>query len=264
MIPKIIHYCWFGGNPKPENTEKYINSWKKFCPDYEIKEWNEANFDVNQNDYCREAFDAKKWAFVSDYVRLKVLYDYGGVYMDTDVEVMKPLEPLLKYNVVMGYESTRTIPTGTMMASLHNAWIYSLLKDYDNRKFKQPDGEYDFTTNVTAITKITKEKYKLKLNGKKILFADNFLILPFDYLCAKSYQTGELHITPNTYTIHHFSGSWVPAERKIFVDEVRKNFKKYDKLGFNYSLAMVIAKIESAYTLEGLHGLAKRILKKLF
>lgn len=92
MIPKVIHYCWFGCKPLPEDVKRYIKTWKKYCPDYEIKEWNESNFDVKQNQYCREAYEAKKWAFVSDYVRLKVLYDYGGVYMDTDVEVCKPLD----------------------------------------------------------------------------------------------------------------------------------------------------------------------------
>jgi len=94
MIPKIIHYCWFGGKPLPDEVKKYMETWKKYCPYYEITEWNESNFDVNQNQYCREAYEAGKWAFVSDYARLKILYDYGGIYMDTDMEVCKPLDRL--------------------------------------------------------------------------------------------------------------------------------------------------------------------------
>ena len=97
MIPKMIHYCWFGGNPLPDEVKKYMETWKKYCPDYEIKEWNERNFDVNQNQYCSEAYEAKKWAFVSDYARLKILYEHGGIYMDTDVEVCKPLDHLASY-----------------------------------------------------------------------------------------------------------------------------------------------------------------------
>ena len=104
MIPKIIHYCWFGGNPLSDDAKRYIASWKKYCPDYEIREWNESNFDINENDYCREAYEQKKWAFVTDYVRLKALYEYGGIYMDTDVEVVKPLDPLLSYDALSGYE----------------------------------------------------------------------------------------------------------------------------------------------------------------
>ena len=127
MIPKIIHYCWFGGKPLPDEAKKLISTWKKYCPDYDIREWNENNFDINDCFYVKEAFEAKKWAFITDYVRLKVLYDYGGVYMDTDVEVCKPLDDLLSYNGVSGFESPSAIPTGIMAASRHNEWIGNLL-----------------------------------------------------------------------------------------------------------------------------------------
>lgn len=111
MIPKIIHYCWFGGKPLPDEVKYYISTWQKYCPDYEIKEWNESNFDVNQNQYCREAYETKKWAFVSDYARLKILYEYGGIYMDTDVEVCKPLDHLASYGFWSGFESESQIQT---------------------------------------------------------------------------------------------------------------------------------------------------------
>ena len=105
MIPKIIHYCWFGGKPKPELAEKCIESWKKFCPDYEIVEWNEGNFNINSNLYVKQAYEAKKYAFVTDYVRLYALYTQGGIYMDTDVMVLKPLDEYLNHEAFSGFES---------------------------------------------------------------------------------------------------------------------------------------------------------------
>lgn len=209
MIPKIIHCCWFGRNPLTPQAEYLISTWKKFCPDFEIKLWNEDNFDINQNQYCREAYDAKKWAFVSDYFRLKVLYDYGGIYMDTDVEVVKPLNELLYYDAFSGYETETLIPTGTMGAVAKNEWISLLLDYYNDRHFILPDGKLDLTTNVITITRLTVEKYGLKLDGTKKIFGDNMAILPFEYLCAKDFPTKKIFRTENTFTIHHFAGSWV-------------------------------------------------------
>ena len=109
MIPKKIHYCWFGGNPLPEDAQKYLESWKKFCPDYEIIRWDEKNFDINQLPYVQEAFKAKKWAFITDYVRLYALYNYGGIYMDTDVEVLKSLDSFLELKAFSGFENEENI-----------------------------------------------------------------------------------------------------------------------------------------------------------
>lgn len=204
MIPKKIHYCWFGGKELPEDVKSYIETWKKYCPDYEIIEWNENNFDVTQNQYCKEAYEAKKWAFVSDYARLKVLYDYGGIYMDTDVEVVKPLDDLLQYNWFSGFESEDRIPTGTMGAGWNSTVIKIFLDNYNERHFIKDDGSFDLTTNVEVMTKLLKEKYKVQLNNTRQIFDDNSLLLPFDYLCAKSFFTGEISETENTYTIHHF------------------------------------------------------------
>lgn len=215
MIPKIIHYCWFGGNPLPEDAKKYIETWKKFCPDYEIKEWNESNFDVNCCDYVKEAYEAKKWAFITDYVRLKVLYDYGGIYMDTDVEVCKSLDELLQYNAWSGFESETTIPTGTLASSRANKWIEYLLSYYENRHFINADGSYDTTTNVQTITLMTKEKYEVKLDNSFQIFADNYALFPFEYFCAKSLMDGKIYKTSNTYTIHHFNGSWLTPWEKF-------------------------------------------------
>lgn len=209
MVPKIIHYCWFGGNPLPDEVKKYMETWKKYCPDYEIKEWNERNFDVNQNQYCSEAYKAKKWAFVSDYARLKILYEHGGIYMDTDVEVCQPLDHLASYAFWSGFESKSQIPTGIMASCRDNELLGYLLSYYEDKHFKNKDGRYDNTTNVITITRMVKDKYDIELNNTFQIFGDNNAIFPFDYFCAKSTEDGKIKKTENTYTIHHFAGSWL-------------------------------------------------------
>ena len=263
MIPKVIHYCWFGGKEKPEDVKRYIASWKQYCPDYEIKEWNESNFDVHENDYCQEAYEAKKWAFVTDYVRLKVLYEYGGIYMDTDVEVVKPLEPLLEYDAVSGYESETHIPTGTMGACKGNEWIGLLLHDYDNRHFLKKNGLFDMTTNVQVITKLTIKKYNLTLNGEEIHFGKNMVILPLDYLCAKHWDTREVNITPNTYTIHHFSGSWVSEEMKRYNSKIKFYYEHYTNIGIPSKLAFYLCRVKATYQMYGFKYLIKKIQNKM-
>lgn len=260
MIPKIIHYCWFGGNPKPDDVERYLASWKRYCPDYEIREWNESNFDVNENDYCREAYAAKKWAFVTDYVRLKALYEYGGFYMDTDVEMLKSLDPLRVYDALSGYESSTHIPTGTMGACRDNEWIGMLLKDYEHRHFIQSDGKPDLTTNVDVITKLTKEKYNLTLDGSLTKFGDNMVLLPYDYLCAKSLETGEVEVTDNTYTIHHFAGSWLPQETQEYAKRFKAYYAAYMDKGLPASAAFVLCRIKAAYEVGG----AGMVIRKIF
>lgn len=241
MIPKKIHYCWFGGKELPGDVKEYIDTWKKYCPDYEIIEWNENNFDITENQYCKEAYEAKKWAFVSDYARLKILYENGGIYMDTDVEVCKSLNRFLKYDWFSGFESEDRIPTGTMGACWNSTIIKIFLDDCNDRHFIKNDGSFDLTTNVEVMTKILKENYKVQLNNTRQIFGDNNLLLPFDYLCAKSFFTGEISKTENTYTIHHFKGTWKNEEDKI-KDKFRLFLVKY----FGESLVRVIFKIKSS------------------
>ncbi|XOQ25498.1 MAG: Glycosyl transferase [Mitsuokella multacida] len=262
MIPKIIHYCWFGGNPKPDDVKHYLASWKKYCPDYEIREWNESNFDINENAYCREAYEAKKWAFVTDYVRLKALYEYGGFYMDTDVEVVKSLEPLRVYDALSGYESPTHIPTGTMGACRDNEWIGMLLRDYDNRHFILEDGTLDMTTNVIVITELTVKKYGIHLNGEMTPFGNNMMLLPFDYLCAKSYQTGEVTQTKNTFTIHHFAGSWASdevKERSRFMKEYYAQLGWIPMEGLRKKTASILAYRKQG----GWSGVLRKIMSKV-
>ncbi|MFV8272717.1 glycosyltransferase family 32 protein [Faecalibacterium prausnitzii] len=224
MIPKIIHYCWFGGNPLPELAQKCIASWKKYCPDYEIKEWNEGNFDLSCCDYVREAYEAKKWAFVSDVARLYAMVTEGGIYMDTDVEVIQPLDGLLCYHAVSGFETDKNIPTGLMACEKGNPMFQELLDEYETAHFILPDGTVDKTTNVERITNACL-KYGFIPNNKKQTI-NTFTLLPKDYLCPKNNKTGELKISDNTLAIHHFDGSWLSSEEHYKNELTRKVHKK--------------------------------------
>lgn len=207
MIPKIIHYCWFGGNPLPELAQRCIASWKRYCPDFEIIEWNESNFDINCCDYVCEAYEAKKWAFVSDVARLYALVNFGGIYMDTDVEVLRPLDDLLQYEAVSGFESKERIQTGLMACREGQPLFVELLHEYDDAHFVKEDGTYDTTTNVTRITN-TCLKYGLRLDNS-MQTVNGFTLLPYDYLCPKNVETKIVTLTENSMVIHHFDGSWL-------------------------------------------------------
>lgn len=208
MIPKKIHYCWFGGNPLPESAKKYIETWKKYCPDYEIIEWNENNFDVTQNQYCKEAYEAKKWAFVSDYARFWILYKYGGIYFDTDVEVIKPLDDIVSKGPFMGCERDGDKNKAAAIAAAPGLGLYKEMLDlYDTLHFKNSDGSLNLKTVVQYTTE-TLVKHGLK-NTNQVQKCAGIYIYPREYFCPKNIDTGKLEITENTYTIHHFDGSWL-------------------------------------------------------
>lgn len=229
-IPKIIHYCWFGKNDLPENVKKNIDVWKKMCPDYTIMQWNENNFNIECNDFVKEAYKTKKWAFVSDYVRLYALYEYGGIYMDTDVELVKNLDPFLNDNVFFGFESNKTISTAVIGSKEKNNFIKKILDTYEEKHLLLSDGTIDNTPNVILITNLLKKVY-----GKKILEKNDrndVTIYPFDYLCAKEFRTGKLMVTSNTYAIHHFEGTWLSdSDKKLNDMQVKINNKFGLRLG---------------------------------
>lgn len=211
-IPKIIHFIWVGGNPKPESVHRYIESWKKYCPDYLILEWNEHNYDISSNRYTREAYESKKWAFVTDYMRLDILDRFGGVYMDSDVEVIKNIDKFLDKPAFTSFEAGDPeqilMPTGIIGSEIGSRWIRYLKSYYDNeRPFILSDGSFDINTNTNTITTMTREKYGIRIDNT---FQENedFAIYPSDFFCPKSWSTGEIKLTENTHTIHHFAGSW--------------------------------------------------------
>jgi len=158
MIPKIIHYCWFGRNPLPDLALKCIESWKKFLPDYEIIEWNEDNFNLDIYQYTREAYELKKYAFVSDVCRLYAIKEMGGIYLDTDVEILKPLDKFLHHNAFSGFETNYTIPTGLMASEKNGKWATEMLDYYYERPFVLDNKKIDMTTNVEIISKLMKQK----------------------------------------------------------------------------------------------------------
>ena len=229
-IPKVIHYCWFGKGKMPALAEKCIKSWKKYCPQYKIVCHNEENFDITENRYAKEAYEAGKWAFVSDYVRLKVLYDEGGIYLDTDVELIKPLDKLIEETGYMGFDDNGIISTGLGFAcEKGNELVGALLKDYDNISFVLPDGSYDMTPCPDRNTK-TMISLGMNTDNKDQVFM-GIHMLPEDYLCPMKYYTGRKIITKNTYSIHHFCASWTSdtAKRTLFIKRII-GVKLYDKL----------------------------------
>lgn len=214
MIPKKIHYCWFGRGKMPDLAVKCIESWKKYLPEYEIKEWNEDTFDLNLYPYAKEAYENRKFAFVTDVVRLYAMYTEGGIYMDTDVEVLKPLDYLLQFEGVSGFETESQIPTGLMASRKGLPLVKELLDDYNGLHFVKADGSFDLTTNVIRITNIFR-RHGFKPNGKMQTVAD-FTLLPKDYLCPKDYRDDKIYLTDNSLCIHHFSASWTsPAHRAL-------------------------------------------------
>ena len=206
MIPKIIHYCWFGGKPLPDTALKCIASWRKYCPDYTIKEWNETNYDVNKICYTAQAYQAKKYAFVSDYARFDILYEYGGIYFDTDVELIKPIDSLIEEGPFAGIESPGALAAGLGLSSRQRETIFSdILESYSQSCFFRPDGSMDLTTVVVRVSDIFK-RYGFTAENK-IQTVKGITIYPVDYFNPKNPKTGELKITANTYSIHHFDAS---------------------------------------------------------
>ncbi len=229
-IPKVIHYCWFGKGKMPSLAEKCIASWKKYCPDYEIICWNEDNFDVSQNKYAKEAYEAGKWAFVSDYVRLKILFDQGGIYLDTDVEIIKPIDELINENGFMGFDDNDLVSTGLGFAcEKGNELVGNMLADYNDISFYLPDGSFDLTPCPNRNTKCLID-LGMDINIKNQVFM-GIKMLSEDYLCPIKYYSGKKVITKNTYSIHHFCASWTSAtaKRTLFMKRLI-GVKLYNKL----------------------------------
>lgn len=220
-IPKILHYCWFGGKPKPPLAEKCIHSWRKFCPDFEIREWNESNFDLEQVPaYVRQAYEAGRWAFVTDYVRLRALTEVGGVYLDTDVEIVRPLEPFLKHEAFAGFEHLERVQTGVLACRKGFPLFQEFLAYYETAVFRRPDGSMDTTTNVEILTGICRKKGLVFNDTFQVV--DGLAVYPREVFCPVDYDTMKLKKTRKTVTIHWFSGSWQTQEDLRILEEERR------------------------------------------
>lgn len=217
MIPKIIHYCWFGGAEKPESVQKCISSWRKYCPDYKIQEWTEADFDVSQNLYCKQAYEAKAWGFVPDYIRLWIVYQYGGIYLDTDVQLLQNLDSLLNLPAFMGFEKD----TGNYVnlgqgfgAEPGNRFIADNMHRYDDIVFKYNDGTYNKTPSPVYTTEVLVKHGLDKIQSTQIQTLKHVTVYPADFFCPKSFCTGVIQRTKNTYSIHHFDASWYSDDQQ--------------------------------------------------
>lgn len=214
MIPKKIHYCWFGGKELPDEAKKCIESWKKYCPDYEIVEWNEKNYNVNKIPYTKYCYENKKWAFLTDYVRLDVIYSQGGIYLDTDVELVKNFDDLLNCQCYIGMEQIGTVNTGQGFGAIkNNEFIKENKEYYEINSFLNSDGEFIRTICVEITTNILK-KYGLKRENK-IQILNDVNVYPTDYFCPKKMGTNKITLTDNTYSIHHFESSWKSENKMI-------------------------------------------------
>ena len=228
MVPKKIHYCWFGGNELPEDAKKCIASWKKFMPDFEIIRHDESNFDLKSNRYVREAYEKKKYAFVSDYARLKIIYDEGGIYFDTDVELVKPLNDEMLKNGFFAKEDKKLINTGLGFAAKKgDETVKKMLDDYEDIPFILEDGSEDKTSCPIRNTKCVENEIVTE-NDRKIV--GNKPIYPKEYFAPLDWRTGEIKKTENTYAIHYGAASWLKEYERKRLKLRHEHVRKYGKL----------------------------------
>lgn len=230
MIPKVIHYCWFGGAPKPKSVLQCINSWKKQCPDFEIREWTEKDFDVTQNEYTRQAYEARAWGFVPDYIRLWIIYNNGGIYLDTDVQILKSFEPLLQHKAYAGFEDSKHVNFGQGFgAEKGNPFIYAHMRMYEDLRFVNEDGSFNKTPSPLYTTQCL-VKHGLQQGVKEIQELEDITIYPAEYFCPRDLHTGITTVTEHTYSIHQFDASWYSGEdqekKKERWEQVRRQGRK--------------------------------------
>lgn len=276
MIPKVIHYCWFGEKQLPETARRCIASWRKYCPNYEIREWNESNYNVNKIRYIKEAYAAKKYAFVSDYARYDILYHFGGVYFDTDVEVIRQLDDVLDKGSFMGCEENGNILAdgvktigidtdiyakvnpGLGIAAIPGLEIYKeILDTYANLVFINDDGSFNLKTVVEYTTNIFIKHGLKNVNTMQSIAGIN--IYPKEYFCPLNYHTQELELTEKTVSIHHYSATWLTyTQRKI--SDIEYQYLKRPKLG---KIIMIPWIIRDRLEQGGIKVLIKSILYKI-
>jgi len=227
MIPRIIHYCWLSNDNIPDKLEKCMHSWKEKLHGYEFVLWNFNRFDINLSTWVRQAFEAKKYAFAADFIRLYAVYHYGGIYLDMDIEIIKPFDDLLNKDIMMAYEDNyaKTIEAGVFGAEIKSPIIEKCLNYYNGREFIKSDGVCD----TLPLPRIMKDVCS-KISSKNIFFYAS------DYFTAKSYRTGIIAVTSNTYCIHHFAGSWVPDNERVYL-AIKGRLHRI----FGYRLSIIIS-----------------------
>ena len=216
-IPKKIHYVWVGTAPIPEQDKKYIKQWRKMHPDYEIKCWSEKDIDLEKYPLVKKAIDEKRWALASDIIRMYVIYNEGGFYFDTDVELLKPLDDLLKYDGFASWEAKYWFTTSGFGAKKHSPWIEKVLKRYEGYLPKKITNS-TFMCTVHSPSVYAEDVYHLKLDGKTRVYDGKFAVFAPEYFNPKHYSTGEMHQTENTRAIHHYASTWHSKFEKTMQD----------------------------------------------
>lgn len=215
VIPKIIHYCWFGNGEMGEKEKACIESWKKYCPDYEIKLWTEGNYNVNKNQYMSDAYKEKKWSFVSDYARLDVVYQYGGIYLDTDVELIKSIDKLLEYKMFCGFENDEYVAFGLGFGAEKGHYIIKEIMDlYDTLSFYNSNGSLNLEP-CPAYQSAVLKRHGINMDNT-LQKTEDIMVLSSEYLCPINDGTGVMKLTENTYSVHHFSWSWADRGERIW------------------------------------------------
>ncbi len=256
MIPKKIHYCWVGGAPKPQSVLYCIESWKKYCPDYEIIEWNETNYDFGKNQYMSDAYNAQKWGFVPDYARLDIVYNHGGIYLDTDVEMIRNFDVLLQNKGFFGIEDTGEgsyyVALGLGFGSEpNNPLIKELMDYYDNISFYNTDGSLNLLASPHYNSQVFIDNGIKMANIKQTV--DGNVIYPSSYFCPKVFKTGKTKLTDHTFSIHHYTASWMDEEIRDSISHNQKIRNIFgNKIGNNVLL------LESAIKKYGVLGLVKK------
>lgn len=212
LIPPVIHYCWFGGKELPDFYKKCIDSWYKYCPDYEIKKWDETNCNISETEFTRQAYEVGKLGFVPDYFRLKIIFEHGGIYLDTDVEVIKNLDDLRYNEAFCGLQFPGEINLGLGFgAKKGNDVVKTLIQRYEKMYFIKEDGSYDET--ISPIYQTTDLRQMGMRYGTKLQNVSGMTVYPIEVLSPQNINTGEQSITEYSYAIHHYTGSWVTGKR---------------------------------------------------
>lgn len=231
MIPKIIHYCWLSGEPVPAKLQRYMDSWKKKLPDYEFMLWDKSRFDINSCRWVKQAYEQRKYAFAADYIRFYALYHYGGIYLDMDVQVLKSYNPFLELHTMVGYEDRSSLlEVATFGAEKGLSWLRSIMEYYENNDFIYDSDAIDKILCPTLVTKVLKQQGYQMVNvqslSEAVKVSENKLLIPVfpcDYFCPKGWISQLTNITDKTYSIHHYSGSWM-------TEDIRKRRQMKDNL----------------------------------
>ena len=252
IIPKVIHYCWFGKNEIPDKYKRWMESWKKFCPDYEIVEWNENNYDISKNMYMYQAYKNKKWGFVPDYARLDIIYNHGGIYLDTDVEIIKNFDDMLYQKGFVGFETNQYVNFGSGFGAVAGLPIIKEQLDYyENRQFIKEDGTMDLTASPRIQTDIL-VKNGMRQNGEYQIVND-IVVYPEKLLCPKSERLRKIRCTEYTHSIHHYDASWLNCEEKKTIIEKEKlvtEASKYTSPEIIINMSEKVSVVVIAYNVE--------------